>query len=231
MDSVARVEAVARRIGDAIELGLLADGDQLPGENDLAARLGVSTVTLRASLQILRHQGLVTTRRGRGGGSFVHAPAEPLVERLRPRLAEHSAQEIRDFGDHYAAVAGAAARLAAARTDSDGLGRLRELRDAFEASTDTAERVRADRRFHVEVAAAAQSARLTREEIRFQTEFGALMCLAFDGDDLSAPAAEQHRALVEAIAAGAGETARDLAERHVQDATERLIELRLDLVG
>ena len=74
VDSRARVEAVVRRIGDAIELGLLADGEQLPGETELAVQLGVSTVTLREALMALRQQGLVVTRRGRGGGSFVSSP-------------------------------------------------------------------------------------------------------------------------------------------------------------
>ncbi|MEU9388144.1 winged helix-turn-helix domain-containing protein, partial [Streptomyces sp. NPDC048279] len=71
VDSRARVDAVVRRIGDAIELGLLADGEQLPGETELAGQLGVSTVTLREALMALRQQGLVVTRRGRGGGGFV----------------------------------------------------------------------------------------------------------------------------------------------------------------
>lgn len=69
VDTLARVDAVVRRLGDAIDLGLLADGEQLPGESDLAAQLGVSTVTLREALMALRQRGLVTTRRGRGGAA------------------------------------------------------------------------------------------------------------------------------------------------------------------
>uniref|UniRef100_UPI001CED0BE8 FadR/GntR family transcriptional regulator n=1 Tax=Streptomyces sp. NK15101 TaxID=2873261 RepID=UPI001CED0BE8 len=88
VDTRARVDTVVRRIGDAIELGLLADGEQLPGETELAGQLGVSTVTLREALMALRQQGLVTTRRGRGGGSFVTLPDNPPQERLRARLAD-----------------------------------------------------------------------------------------------------------------------------------------------
>src|ERR671928_766719 len=82
VDNRARVDTVVRRIGDAIELGLLADGEQLPGESELAGQLGVSTVTLREALMALRQRGLVTTRRGRGGGSFVSLPDVPGEERL-----------------------------------------------------------------------------------------------------------------------------------------------------
>ena len=106
-----------RRLGDAIDLGLLADGEQLPGESELAAQLGVSTVTLREALMALRQQGLVTTRRGRGGGSFVTVPDGPAEDRLLARLADWSTEELRDLADHWAAVSGAAARLAAQRTE------------------------------------------------------------------------------------------------------------------
>src|SRR5687768_6993283 len=70
-DGALRSEAVVRRVGSAIALGLLGDGEQLPTETDLATMLNVSTVTLREALAELRKLGLVDTRRGRGGGSFV----------------------------------------------------------------------------------------------------------------------------------------------------------------
>jgi DNA-binding GntR family transcriptional regulator len=70
-DAGGRREAVARRLGGAIALGLLGDGEQLPSEQELATSLNVSTVTLRDALADLRQKGLVETRRGRGGGSFV----------------------------------------------------------------------------------------------------------------------------------------------------------------
>jgi DNA-binding FadR family transcriptional regulator len=111
VDNRARVDAVVRRIGDAIELGLLADGEQLPGESELAGRLGVSTVTLREALMALRQQGLVTTRRGRGGGSFVSLPETPGEERLRARLGGWSTEELRDLGDHWPAAASTAASM------------------------------------------------------------------------------------------------------------------------
>lgn len=227
VDNLARVDVVVRRLADAIELGLLADGEQLPGELDLAGKLGVSTVTLREALMALRQRGLVTTRRGRGGGTFVTAPGEPLADRLRMRLGDWSTDELRDFRDHWAAVSGAAARLAAERTEADDLTALRRSLSDFEAATDPAARGRIDGRFHVELAAAAQSARLTREEIRFQREIGALVCLALGEDKAHTRAAQQHRALAAAVEAGDGQQAGTLAEQHVRNAMEELIELRL----
>ena len=54
LEPLSRPSQVARRMRDAIALGLLADGAQLPGEADLAATLGVSTVTVREALAVLR---------------------------------------------------------------------------------------------------------------------------------------------------------------------------------
>lgn len=229
VESRARVEAVVRRIGDAIELGLLADGEQLPGESELAGQLGVSTVTLREALMALRQQGLVTTRRGRGGGSFVSLPELPDEERLRTRLRGWSTEELRDLGDHWATLSGAAAGLAAERTGPDDLGQLLRTVEEFASAEDVAARSRIYGRFHVELAAAAQSARLTREQIALQTEVGALLCLVLADGEYREEVADRHRAVISAVQDGARDSARTPAERCVQESAARLIAVRLDL--
>ena len=227
VDNRARVDAVVRRIGDAIDLGLLAEGEQLPGESELAGQLGVSTVTLREALMALRQQGLVTTRRGRGGGSFVSLPEVPGEERLRVRLCGWSTEELRDLGDHWAALSGTAARLAAERTEPDDLVQLRRTAEELTQASDTAARSRVYGRFHVELAAAAQSARLTREQVALQTEIGAVLCLVLGDDEYREEVADRHRSVISAVQDGAHETARELAERCVQESTARLVALRL----
>ncbi|MEU9389806.1 GntR family transcriptional regulator [Streptomyces sp. NPDC048324] len=229
VDSRARVDAVVRRIGDAIELGLLADGEQLPGETELAGRLGVSTVTLREALMALRQQGLVTTRRGRGGGSFVSLPEVPGEERLRARLRGWSTEELRDLGDHWAALSGTAARLAAERTEPDDLLQLRRTADELAHAQDAPARSRVYGRFHVELAAAAQSARLTREQVALQTEVGALLCLVLGDDEYREEVADRHRAVISAVQDGAHDSARQLAERCVLESTTRLLAVRMSL--
>ena len=80
LDTGGRADTVTRRLAQAIRLGLLLDGERLPAESQLAGQLGVSTVTLREALATLRTMGLVETRRGRGGGSFVRAPDDPGID-------------------------------------------------------------------------------------------------------------------------------------------------------
>ncbi|WP_043638896.1 GntR family transcriptional regulator [Nonomuraea candida] len=61
--------------------GELAPGDRLPGERELAGRLGVSRMTLRQALATLERDGVLLRVPGRSGGAFVaEPPAEPRIE-------------------------------------------------------------------------------------------------------------------------------------------------------
>jgi DNA-binding FadR family transcriptional regulator len=224
-DAGGRADLVARRLGEAIRLGLVLDGERLPNEARLAEQLGVSTVTLREALAMLREQGLVSTRRGRRGGTFVRAPADPAAP-----LVRFSVQELRDLGDHRAAVSGTAARLAAQRALPEEVRRLREQALRLRAATTASERRRADTQFTIEVAAAAQSPRLAREEARLRAQVGDLLGLALEAGEHALLVRERDR-LVDAIASRKAERARRLAERHVAVETERLIRRRLRAYG
>jgi GntR family transcriptional repressor for pyruvate dehydrogenase complex len=234
LESQSRTELVTHRLADAITLGLLTDAEQLPSETDLATEFGVSTVTVREALTALRQRGLIETRRGRGGGSFVRSPdptSDASTGPLHERLRELGPGALRDIGDHYSAIAGAAASLAAERADPDDVARLTNAAGVLAASVTPGERRRADGHFQIEVAAAAQSARLTRAEIELQTEVGALFWLVL-ADDLShAHAVTRCRALIAAVSAGERTEARLLAEERVLDAVRSLTERHLELVG
>lgn len=224
-----RVDVVARRISEAIGLGLITDGEQLPSESDLASALNVSTVTLREALSSLRQQGLVETRRGRGGGSFVRAPVDPSVTRLRRVLRDTSVHELREIGDQHIAIAGTAARLAAERASGDQLERLAALIEQLAAADTVGDRRRADGRFHIEIAAAAQSTRLTRQEIDLQGEIGELLWLPFGEAVQREEAVAQHRDILAAISDGVGDRARALTEHHIEHGIQRLIQFHLQL--
>jgi GntR family transcriptional regulator len=59
-------EQVAAEIRRAIADGEAKPGERLPAAKDLAAVLGVNKNTLLRSLQLLRSEGLLEFRRGRG---------------------------------------------------------------------------------------------------------------------------------------------------------------------
>jgi transcriptional regulator, GntR family len=78
----------------------------MPSESELALQLGVATVTLREALVVLRQRGLIETRRGRNGGSFVCAPVELPEALLLQRLRDMSGPDLRDLGDEQTAISG-----------------------------------------------------------------------------------------------------------------------------
>ena len=80
-------EEALEQILQVVRLGLVPGGERLPSERELADRLGISRVTLREVLKVLQDQGLVESRRGRYGGTFVVARTDaPGEDELRRRL-------------------------------------------------------------------------------------------------------------------------------------------------
>lgn len=73
---------IAQELGRRIESGLLRGGSALPAERELAARLGISRVTVRQALSLLEKQGLLARRHG--SGTFVTPPAGPGEVPARP---------------------------------------------------------------------------------------------------------------------------------------------------
>lgn len=207
LDGSGRAELVAQRLTDAIVLGVLGDGERLPTEAAMARQWGVATVTAREALEVLRGRGLITTRRGRDGGSFVTYSLTGAAWMLEARLRGTSRVALRDLATHSQAIIGMAAELAADRatpTNLDDLLRIVEGADADDAASCR----RTQGAFLLELAALSQSARLVHEEIRLQAEFGPLLWMCLREQEERRRAALAQRATIEALASGDGERAR-----------------------
>jgi len=76
-------EIVEGQLRDLIAKGDFERHARLPPERELAARLGVSRMTLRQALSALERDGLVTRSTGRNGGTFI---AQGKVERNLSRF-------------------------------------------------------------------------------------------------------------------------------------------------
>lgn len=228
---VGRADEIVQRITEAIHLGLLDDGERLPVEVDLAAQFGVAPMTVREALATLREAELVETRRGRSGGSFVRRPEGPPIEQLTERLAAMSASDLRDLFDERTAIAGQAAKLAAERSAPYAVRRLFALTDQLGSAATLGDRIRADSRFHIQVAVASQSARLARREANLQAELAGLVWLPIGPTiDVAAYVHAQH-AIAAAVAAENGPEARRLAEDHAMSQLARLSRVNIDLAG
>lgn len=218
-----RAARVEQRLAEAIRSGLLSDGERLPSESELASMLGVATVTAREALVALRAQGLVTTVRGRGGGSFVNRPKTPDAALVDSRLAAMSRVELRDRGTVYRVILAGCAELAAERADASDVRDLEELLVPGD-EPDVARWRHADSELFLSVAALTQSARMTREVVRLEADFGATLRLAYADTEFLEASAGRHADLVQAIAAHDGERARATVHEHIDRAMELVVE-------
>ncbi len=175
----------------------------------------------------MRAAGLIQTRRGRNGGSFVKQSRETALKRVVDRLLELSTAQLRDLGDQYAALSGAAARLAARRATPVEIERLRRAHAQIVAASTEEERRRAESHLQIEIAAVAQSPLLFRDEVGMQSEIGPLLWLGAGHEEVHLHTAGLAGDVVEAIAGRDGEKARALTEDRVAQWTAHLVELRL----
>lgn len=224
-----RAALVERRIADAIIGGVLPSGERLPAETELARSFGVAPATAREALIGLRERGLIVTRRGRNGGSFVSLDADPAAF-ARRALAETSRVALRDLAAHYLAITVAAVELASRRADPSEIAamrtRLERVRDDDLASW---RRVTDDTQ--IELAALSQSARLTREQMRLQGELSPFFALIDIDADARHANRERLLEVLGAVADGDESRAVALTREKVHRCIDWLIDLRESSAG
>lgn len=222
--------AVARRLRTAIGLGVLANGEKLPRELDLARQLGVTAFSLREALGTLRAEGLIVTRVGKNGGSYVsHLPVSDAV--VGEELLRWSATELRDLGDWRAALTTYAAWLAARRDPVVTADRLLVCAAELDAATGAAEGRRAMGRFHVELSAGAQSMRLTRAELVAHEEFDWLVQVLLRGPVHRRVIAGKMRMVAAAVRSADSAQAWAAGQLMVSCVVTELLRTRLQLIA
>ncbi|OII60005.1 MULTISPECIES: FadR/GntR family transcriptional regulator [unclassified Streptomyces] len=204
-------EALAQ-ILQVVRLGLVPAGGRLPAERELAERLGISRVTLREVLKVLQEQGLVESRRGRYGGTFVlRRDREPGEEELRRRIAAVDLEDALRWREVL--ETGAAGLCAAQGLTGEGARRLRAaLRATHDAPLEDYRR--RDTLLHLALAELSGSPTLTAQYAAVRATVNDLL----DGIPLLVRnlehAQHQHDALVEAVLEGDAEGAREVAREH-----------------
>jgi DNA-binding FadR family transcriptional regulator len=222
-------EAVAR-LGQAIAIGLLRPGDQLPRETKLARSLGISVVTLREALAILREAGLVETRRGRSGGTFVSGS---LPRRAAfPSSALPPEVELRDFCDYRLVVEGGAAALAAERATDEQITYLAELVEQMDDQTDFHAWGDTDALFHLILADAARSQQLVTAVAELRPRVYQVSAL-WEKNPISTLklSNREHRAIVRAVKARQPDSARKAMVQHVETTLAIWLGLQSQLRG
>jgi DNA-binding FadR family transcriptional regulator len=218
-------EITVARLAQAIRLGLVAVGERLPPERELAEQLRVSRVTLREAIGALREAGYLESRRGRSGGTFVvhagprgDAGAAPDAGTLAREMGEqlHDALDFRRVLEPGAAALAAARPLSAAQR-SRLVGCLAASRNREPATR----RVN-DSRLHLAIAVASGSesvaAAVADVQLRLDQLLAAIPVIRRNLDHSDV----QHTRIVDSILAGDPHAARSTMEEHCDGTAELL---------
>ncbi|MFV0351268.1 MAG: FadR/GntR family transcriptional regulator [Oscillospiraceae bacterium] len=208
-------DTVLEQFKKAISSGEWMPGSKIPSENELAARMGVSRISVRSALQKLSILGVVESRQGEG--TYVCELNSGLVlNSLVPvmLLRNHDMQHVLEF--RKLLECGGAA-LAAQRADSEDVARLEEnYATLTKLQHDSPDRITVDWEFHFLIAQATKNPMITqvflvikdvliesmREIAKLMTENNAL---------------RYHRDIIEAIKFHTPVLAQRLMEEHLQE--------------
>ncbi|CUU56784.1 DNA-binding transcriptional regulator, FadR family [Parafrankia irregularis] len=209
--STSLVDQATQLLRDQITSGEWPVGTRLPGENALAATLGVGRSTVREALRALAGAGLLQARQGSGVYVIATEPAQDWRDALR-RAAVGDVYEVRMFLEVQAV------RLAAQRRTEVEITAMRDALDRRRAAAggDDETFVDADIALHAAVVAAAHNPVLDG----LFTEFLPVLRRGLiDLVDLLGLRATDHNhgdaahaALVEAVATGDGERASEILQ-------------------
>lgn len=191
-------EQVAEQISEWIDENGLREGDRLPPERELAARLGVSRATLSQALVALEVVGVVAVRHGDGTVLTDKAGSAKITDAIRAH-----ANRLPEIIEARDALETKLAALAAVRRTDEDLARIRGALDEMERDVEAGGRgVDGDERFHGAVTAAAHSPLLaqmmdTISELIRETRIESLSQPGRPHDSLAG-----HRRIADAIEAG-----------------------------
>lgn len=207
------LEDTVARLMQTIRLGVVAPGQALPSERELALRFSVSRDTVREAIRELADAGYLASRRGRYGGTFV---SDPLPVPAAGSVEQPSPAELDDILGLRDILEVGAARAAAARSldAADRATLWARLGEA--AASGLADYRRMDSRLHLTIAEVVGVPSLVTLLADNRSRINELL----DSFPLLARNIEhsnrQHEAIVMAILAGDVEGAVEAMREHLE---------------
>lgn len=211
-------QSVAERIAALIDEGAYPPGTRLPGERELAEKLGVSRVTIREAEIALQALGRLEIKTG--SGVYV-SENRPTDLGALPKASAFEVTEARLL------VESEAAALAAMHISDEGIERLGALIDQMRTGGEDAAN-EADEQFHLTIAEASHNAALLhtvkslwrlREELPEVKATYEAVCVHD-----AASRTDEHRAVFEALKARDPAAARTAMREHFQRLIESMLE-------
>lgn len=207
-------EHVFEEIKSAISSGEWPPGTKIPSENQLAASMGVSRISIHGAIQKLSSLGILESRQGEGtfvclldGSQFMNSLL-PMVT-----IGNIDMQYMLEFRD---VIESECAALAAKRGDSEQLELLKENYNLLINHDNTLEEgVELDYEFHFEVAKMSRNPFLI-QVMNIMRDLILESMLDIKSKVRANNAEYYHRALIEAIENGEEDTARRIMKEHLE---------------
>ncbi len=218
-------DRLAACLAEQVDGGALKPGDRLPTELQLATAYGVSRTVVREAVHQLKSQGLVRSRQG--SGVFATAPPAHRALAFDPKVPEPIGAVVQMI-ELRRVIEGEMAALAAQRVTRAQLAQLRRAMAAIDTATDAGELgVEEDLAFHRAIGEATGNPQFVRLLCIFEAYLRDAMTVTKGHESKRADFVEEvrheHRAIVEAVAAGDEETARRAATQHHLNGERRLV--------
>lgn len=210
-------DVLADHLRQQIRDGTLAEGTALPVERELAAAVGLGRQTVRDALRVLEIEGLVVTRAGRAGGSFVRRPDAGTLERNLHALVSGRGVRFRSLLEAREALEPAAARLAALHHTEADLRMLEESAARLSAATgDIPTFLQCNTDWHVAIATASHNEIIEA----VVSSLSRVILRSTDIDEFNSAATmaltlKVHDRILAAIRAGDGDRAAAAMSKHV----------------
>jgi GntR family transcriptional repressor for pyruvate dehydrogenase complex len=127
-------DVLADHLREKILSGRLPQGSALPVERELASSVGLSRGVVRDALRVLEIEGLISTRPGRAGGSFVRRPDAGTLQRSLNALMVGRGVRFSSLLEMRDALEPAAAELAAMNRTEQDLSHLDEVSERLRSA-------------------------------------------------------------------------------------------------
>ena len=216
-------QRIAAELAADIEKNVFATGSRMPAERDLAEMYKVSRPTIREAMIALEIRGWVEARQGSGLYVTDRDHGSSKEEALELDVGAFDVTEARILFE------GEAAALAAHSITEQQIAELDEaIQVLSDPSTSRPEKLKADRSFHVTVAAATGNAAIRSVvEFLWNMRVNSPLCVEiFERAERRGvdPMADEHRAIADALKNRDATAARNAMQGHLRGVVRDLLE-------
>jgi GntR family transcriptional regulator, transcriptional repressor for pyruvate dehydrogenase complex len=217
-------EYVAEQIRRHIALRLVAPGEALPPEREMARMFGVGRPTIQHALRVLEAQRLVEARRGRFGGTFVLTPSadsevrdEHLVRLMR------QSRTLDELLEYRLLVEPLTARVAAESHSSGDIESMESVLRILGKPLPEAEYMRFDTEFHIAIAEATHNRYLKDAIIKIRAELNDALIFLPETDVWHSRLSQEHNEIFGGISESLPDAAESASRFHVTNSNRSIL--------